>query len=81
MARVREGCDCGCNEPVARTPEKMLRFLANRFETGGVSESVADIYAHDIRLILKEYYDPKPCPVCGEDGGTSCGSENCGYGK
>jgi len=57
MARVREGCDCGCNDPVARTPEKMLRFLKNRLEMAGVAEPVADIYAHDIGLILDEYYD------------------------
>lgn len=56
-ARIKEGCDCGCNEPVARTPEKMLRFLANRLEHAGVADCVASIYAHDIRLILKEYYD------------------------
>ena len=58
-ARVKAGCDCGCNIPVARTPEKMLRFLADRFEFAGVDEAVARIYAHDIRLILKEHYDWK----------------------
>lgn len=59
MARVKEGCDCGCNEPVARTPEKMLRFLADRLESAGVADCVAKIYAHDIRLILKEHYNWK----------------------
>lgn len=56
MARIREGCDCGCNDPVATNPKDMLIFLANRFEMAGVSECVAEIYAHDIRLILKEHY-------------------------
>lgn len=61
-ARVREGCDCGCNEPVARTPEKMLRFLANRFEMAkedGIAGSVLRLYEYDIRQILKEHYDWK----------------------
>jgi hypothetical protein len=51
-ARVREGCDCGCNEPVATEPIEMLKFLARRFESAGVGEAVAEIYAHDIRKIL-----------------------------
>lgn len=51
-ARVAEGCDCGCNTPVATDPIGMLKFLANRFEHAGVSECVASIYAHDIRKIL-----------------------------
>jgi hypothetical protein len=55
MARIKEGCDCGCNDPVATNPKDMLIFLANRFEHG-VSESVAHIYQYDIRLILKEHY-------------------------
>ena len=56
--RIKEGCDCGCNIPVATTPEAMLRFLAQRFEDAGVSDGVAKIYAHDIRLIIKEWYTP-----------------------
>lgn len=56
MARIREGCDCGCNDPVARNPKDMLVFLARRFEHAGVAESVASIYAYDIKLILKEHY-------------------------
>ena len=51
-ARVAEGCDCGCNTPVATDPIGMLKFLANRFEHAGVGEAVASIYAHDIRKIL-----------------------------
>jgi hypothetical protein len=57
MAIVKPGCDCGCNIPVATTPEKMLRFLANRMEMGGCSDGVARLYAEDIRSIIKEYYD------------------------
>ncbi len=53
-------CDCGCNTPVASTPEGMLRFLANRLEYAGVAESVAAIYARDIRKLLKEHYDRLP---------------------
>lgn len=56
MARVREGCDCGCNTPVATNPKDMLVFLANRFDSAGVSDCVAEIYSHDIKLILKEHY-------------------------
>ena len=56
MARVREGCDCGCNDPVARNPKDMLVFLARRFDHAGVAESVASIYAYDIKLILKEHF-------------------------
>ena len=55
-ARIKEGCDCGCNEPVASTPESMLRFLATRLEHAGVADCVARIYAHDIKLIIKEFY-------------------------
>lgn len=55
MARIKEGCDCGCNDPVATNPRDMLKFLAYRFEDG-VSEAVARIYQHDIKLILKEHY-------------------------
>jgi hypothetical protein len=51
-------CDCGCNTPVASDPESMLRFLAGRLEFAGVSESVATLYARDIRKILEEYYEP-----------------------
>lgn len=50
-------CDCGCNNPVADTPEEMLRFLAHRLETTGVSASVAAIYARDIRLIIENYFE------------------------
>lgn len=49
-------CDCGCNEPVAKTPEGMLKFLAQRFEYAGVADEVAKIYARDIRFVLKEHY-------------------------
>lgn len=49
-------CDCCCNDPVADTPEGMLKFLANRFEYAGVSDSVAKIYARDIWLIIEKYY-------------------------
>lgn len=49
-------CTCGCNSPVADTPEEMLRFLANRLEFSGVSEVVGAIYARDIRLVLEKYY-------------------------
>lgn len=49
-------CDCGCNDPVAETPEEMLRFLAHRLEYAGVSESVAGTYARDIRYVLEKYY-------------------------
>lgn len=62
MAIVKPGCDCGCNIPVATTPEGMLRFLANRMESAGVSEGVARLYAEDIRSILKEYYDEDQSP-------------------
>lgn len=56
---MKEGCDCGCNDPVADTPQGMLEFLANRFEFAGVSESVAQYYARDIRLILDKFYGVK----------------------
>jgi hypothetical protein len=49
-------CDCGCNEPVAETPEEMLRFLAGRLEYAGTSDGVAAIYARDIRYVLNKYY-------------------------
>ena len=49
-------CDCGCNDPVADTPEEMLRFLAHRLEYAGVSDSVAGVYARDIRKLIEEYY-------------------------
>jgi len=49
-------CDCGCNNPVATTPEEMLRFLANRLEYAGTSASVAAVYARDIRKIISEHY-------------------------
>jgi hypothetical protein len=58
---MKEGCDCGCNDPVATTPQEMLEFLANRFEYAGVSDLVAKHYARDIRLILKEYFGVPWC--------------------
>jgi hypothetical protein len=53
-------CDCGCNIPVAKTPEKMLRFLASRLEFAGVADSVASIYARDIRKLIEENYATEP---------------------
>ena len=53
---MKDECDCGCNEPVATTPQEMLEFLAYRFEYAGVSETVAKWYARDIRKILEEHY-------------------------
>jgi len=49
-------CDCGCNNPVADTPIEMLVFLLNRFSHAGVSDSVAAIYARDIKRILDNYF-------------------------
>jgi hypothetical protein len=49
-----------CNEDkttVAYTPQEMLEFLADRLEYAGVNDIVAKSYAHDIRLILDEYYN------------------------
>ena len=57
LGRLSYGdCDCGCNDPVADTPQQMLEFLANRFTYGAVADGVADIYARDIRKILKDHY-------------------------
>jgi hypothetical protein len=53
---VSENCDCGCNDPVATTPQEMLEFLAGRLEYAGVADVVAKSYARDIRLILKEHF-------------------------
>jgi hypothetical protein len=53
---VSEKCDCGCNDPVATTPQEMLEFLAGRLEYAGVADVVAKSYARDIRLILKEHF-------------------------
>ena len=53
---MKNYCSCGCCDPVATTPEEMLRFLANRFEHAGVADEVARVYARDIRLILKTHY-------------------------
>lgn len=61
-ARVKEGCDCGCNDPVANTPEAMLRFLSSRFKGAGVADSVAKIYAHDIDLIIEKFYTSREEP-------------------
>ena len=58
-ARIKEGCDCGCNDPVATTPEGMLRFLKGRMEFAGISDVVAEHYAYDIGLILDEYFPKK----------------------
>ena len=49
-------CDCGCNAPIATTPQEMLEFLAHLFEYAGVSETVTKWYARDIRKILEEHY-------------------------
>ena len=49
-------CDCGCNIPVASTPESMLKFLAGRLEFAGVSDSVARYYARDLRKLIEEHY-------------------------
>jgi len=57
MAKFKEGCDCGCNDPVATTPKDMLTFLAHRLESAGVADVVAQSYAYDIRTILKKYYN------------------------
>ena len=46
---MKDECDCGCNEPVATTPQEMLEFLAHRFEH-------TKWYARDIRKILEEHY-------------------------
>ena len=53
---MKDECDCGCNDPIATTPQEMLEFLAHRFEYAGVSETVAKWYARDIRKILEEHY-------------------------
>ena len=53
---MKDECDCGCNDPIATTPQEMLEFLAHRFEYAGVSETVAKCYALDIRKILEEHY-------------------------
>lgn len=53
---MKDECDCGCNDPIATTPQEMLDFLAHRFEYAGVSETVAKCYALDIRKILEEHY-------------------------
>lgn len=50
-------CDCGCNKPVASTPQDMLKFLEQRFEYAGVSDAVAKTYARDIRFILEKFYE------------------------
>jgi hypothetical protein len=55
---MTEDCDCGCNDPVATTPQEMLEFLAGRFEYAGVSDIVAKSYAQDIRKILEDYFEP-----------------------
>lgn len=55
--KLKEDCDCGCNDPVATTPQDMLEFLADRFEYAGVGDAVAISYARDIRKILKEFYN------------------------
>lgn len=60
---VYTDCDCGCNTPVAETPEGMLRFLAGRLEDAGTSDGVAAIYARDIRYVLDKYYSVPP-PEC-----------------
>ena len=56
-------CPCGCCDPVAKTPEEMLRFLAARFDRAGVSEVVAKAYARDIRFILNEHYGEDSAPL------------------
>lgn len=48
-------CDCGCNDPIAETPEEMLVFLLHRFKYGGVSDGVAAYYARDIKYILDKH--------------------------
>lgn len=53
---MKPGCDCGCNDPVAYTPEDMLRFLADRLEFAEVGHHVGKTYAKDIRMILSQYY-------------------------
>ena len=50
-------CDCGCNEPIATTPQEMLEFLAHRFEYAGVSDAVAKSYARDIRMIIETHFE------------------------
>lgn len=57
-------CDCGCNTPVAETPEEMLRFLAGRLEYAGTSDGVAATYARDIRYVLDKYYAEPAPPEC-----------------
>ena len=61
---MKQDCDCGCNDPVATTPHEMLKFLAGRFEYAGVSESVAEYYARDIRKILKEHFEENENDEC-----------------
>ena len=53
---MKDECDCGCNDPIATTPQEMLEFLAQRFEYAGISDAVAKSYARDIRKILEEHY-------------------------
>ena len=52
-------CDCGCNVPVAETPEDMLKFLAGRLEYAGCSDPVARTYARDIRYVIEKFYGDK----------------------
>lgn len=54
-SRFKEGCNCGCNIPIADNPIQMLRFLAGRLEAAGVSPVVGETYARDIRAILSTH--------------------------
>lgn len=53
---MKTDCDCGCNDPVADTPEEMLRFLSHRMHMAGVATCVAEQYASDIDLIIEKFY-------------------------
>jgi hypothetical protein len=58
--RITNGCDCGCETPVATDAIGMLEFLAGRFEFAGVGGAVAETYAHHIRKLLASMANPRP---------------------
>lgn len=52
----RAGCgnpECGCDVPSFTEPMEAIEFLAERMETAGIGDAVAQYYAQDLRAILE----------------------------
>lgn len=64
---------------VAWNPKEMEGMTADDYvDIEDACTSVGTVMI-DARRVDEELADDTSCPLCGEDGGTTCGAINCGY--